>query len=96
MTAVLADGPTRSPYWTTGWIAGAGVVAIAAGLLLTLIRQARTIAGQAAEITSGLQRTARNTDALWQIDALNATLLRIVSAVEAPAPAERVDEAVRG
>lgn len=97
MTAIHTGGSSRSPHWTTGWVAGAGVVAIAAGLLLTLVRQARTIAGQADDITSRLQRTAGNTDSLWQVDSLNATLLRIVSAIKAPAtrPAEAAEEAVR-
>lgn len=64
---------TRSPQWALGWAAGAGIVAIAAGPLVTLIGLARSIAGQADEISSGLGRTAAATEGLWKVDALNAT-----------------------
>ncbi|WP_219415782.1 hypothetical protein [Pseudonocardia nigra] len=85
MTTSGSIAPTRSPHWTTGWLAGLGVVLVAAALLVTLIRLARTIAAEAAEIDSGLRRTAENTNPLWKVDALNRTLQRIVRAVRPPA-----------
>jgi len=88
------DADARSPHWRTGWRAGASVVGLAAGLLVTLILLARRIAGQAGDIQSGLQRSARATDGLWDVRQLNATLERILAAVRpdepsaAPAAAE--------
>ncbi len=84
MTADDAD--PRSPQWRVGWLAGASVVGVAAGLLVTLILLARRIAGQAGEISSGLQRTARATDGLWAVRRLNATLERILTAVSPGEP----------
>jgi hypothetical protein len=46
--------------WVTGWIAGAGVVAIAGGLLLEITARGNRIAAQARDITEGLDRAREN------------------------------------
>ncbi len=97
------EGPAgpRSSYWTRSWAAGAAVVGVAAGLLVTLILLGRRIAALAAEISSGLERVAGATDSLWDVVPLNAKLRRIVRAVggpaadSAPASAAHTDGRVR-
>lgn len=73
----------RSGAWTVGWAAGGAVVAIAAGLLLTIIGLGRRIVGQAGDIIEGLDGARDNTAALWDLTATNATLDRTVAGLAA-------------
>lgn len=57
--------------WKPWWALGALVVAIAASLLITLIAYGRRIVRQADEITESLDRTARNTDAMFALAGVN-------------------------
>ncbi len=63
--------------WVTGWIAGAGVVAIAGGLLLEITARGNRIAAQAREITDGLDRARENAAPLFELSETSATLDRV-------------------
>jgi sulfite exporter TauE/SafE len=62
----------------------AGVVLVAAGLLLTIIAQARTIARQVEEIDRSLERSRQNTDALFELGAVNETIHSVVERLRSP------------
>jgi hypothetical protein len=66
-----------SSWWVFGWIAGALVVLLAAGLLLAIIGLGRRIVGQAEDITSALDGARRNTDPLYEVKRTNLALDRI-------------------
>ena len=72
---------STSKVWRAGWVAGGGVVAVAAGLLLEITARARRIADQAEEIAATLERSHANTTALFDLtqtnDALQATADRL-------------------
>ena len=70
--------------WLIGWGFAAGVVLVAAGLLLTIIAQARTIARQVQEIDRSLERARSNTDSLFELGALNETIHKAVERLRAP------------
>ena len=63
--------------WVIGWTAGAGVVAIAAGLLLEITARAERISAQAREITAGLEQARDNTAPLFALQETAATLGRV-------------------
>jgi hypothetical protein len=73
----------RSGAWTVGWAAGGGVVAIAAGLILSIIGLGRRITGQAGEIVEALDGAREHTAPLWELTATNATLERTASGLRA-------------
>jgi len=51
--------------WIAGWVLGAVVVVIAAGLLVTNILLARRIVAQAKDITAALDSARLNTNGLF-------------------------------
>ena len=69
--------------WVTGWIAGAGVVAIAGGLLLEITARGNRIAAQAREITDGLDRARENAAPLFELSETSASLDRVTHALRA-------------
>lgn len=69
--------------WLAGWVAGATVVGVAAGLLVGVISQARRIAAEAGEIASGIEASRRNVELLGELPAINATVASVVGAVQA-------------
>lgn len=69
--------------WVTGWIAGAGVVAIAGGLLLEITARGNRIAAQAREITDGLDRAREHAAPLFELSETSATLDRVTHALRA-------------
>ncbi len=78
---VDASGREATGRWKLGWFLGSGVVAVAGGLLLTVIALARQIARQAHEIGEAVQGAQRNTRPLFEIPAVNLTLDRITRAL---------------
>jgi hypothetical protein len=79
----LVRRPSGPGDWTPWWAAGAAVVAIAAGLLVTIIALGRRIVRQADEITESLDQIAHNTAPLFDIAGLNLALDRAVRALRA-------------
>ena len=73
---------TPSP-WLIGWVAGAGVVAIAAGLLLEITARGNRIAAQAREITAGLDRARENAAPLFELSETSASLDRVTRSLRA-------------
>ena len=74
----------RTPSeWTIGWAAGAGVVAIAAGLLLEITARGNRIAAQARDITAGLDRTRENAAPLFELSETSASLDRVTHSLRA-------------
>ena len=74
----------RTPSgWTIGWVAGAGVVAIAAGLLLEITARGNRIAQQAREITGGLDRARENAAPLFELSETSASLDRVTRSLRA-------------
>ena len=67
---------TKPGGWTTGWAAGAGVVVVAAGLLLELTRRGNRIAAQAREVTESLERARDRTAPLFELSETAATVDR--------------------
>ena len=63
--------------WVVGWGVGALVVAIAAGLLVTIIALCRRIVRQADDITRALDSARENTTALFDVATANRALERI-------------------
>lgn len=66
-----------SGWWIFGWIGGALVVVIAAGLLLAIIALGRRIVRQADEITEALDGGRQHTNALWEVKKTNLALARV-------------------
>jgi hypothetical protein len=60
--------------WVLGWAAGAGVVVIAAGLLLEITARAHRISAQARKITAGLDRSRDNAAPLFELKATTSAL----------------------
>lgn len=69
--------------WVIGWTAGAGVVAIAAGLLLEITARAERISAQAREITVGLERSRDNTAPLFALRDTASTLAEVTDGLRA-------------
>ena len=63
--------------WVLGWVLGIAVVAIAAGLLLTIIALCRRIVSQAHDITQALDGARERTNALFGVATTTDTLERI-------------------
>ncbi len=66
-----------SAGWYVGWIIGAVVVLLAAGLLLMAIMTGRKISGQGDAITEALTGTRENTTPLFDVSGLNLVVIRI-------------------
>lgn len=75
-------GRWRGDPWVLGWTAGAGVVALAAGLLVTITVLARRVARQAGSIETALEATRHNVEPLLDLGSVNATLAAAVATVE--------------
>lgn len=75
----MSLSPDTVGRWKAGWWTGAGVVALAAGLLLGLIGLARRITRQADEITEALTATRDNTAPLFELLDTNRTVERILA-----------------
>ena len=73
--------PRGAGDWTPWWALGGLVVAVAAGLLVTIIALGRKIVRQADEISEALDATARNTAPLFDVAATNLALDRAVRAL---------------
>ena len=63
--------------WVLGWILGVTVVAIAAGLLITIIALCRRIVCQAHDITRALDGARENTNSLFGVASTTDSLERI-------------------
>ncbi len=63
--------------WILGWVLGAVVVVIAAGLLVTNILLARRIVAQARDITRALDAARENTNGLFALTDTNAAIQSI-------------------
>ena len=73
----------RASGWAVGWSLGTLVVAIAAGLLLTIIALARRIVRQAGEIEQAIDGARENTAPLFGVARTNLVLDRVVRALRA-------------
>jgi hypothetical protein len=69
--------------WYIGWAVGLVVVLVAAALLLIVIGLGRRIVRQATDITTALEGTHRNTDALWDVRATNHAIDRVTRCLAA-------------
>lgn len=77
-------GSFRPPRaWIGGWAAGGAVVAIAAGLILTLVGFGRRIVRQAGEITEALNGAQANTRSLFAVTETNTTIERVTARLRA-------------
>lgn len=72
-----------SSAWIAGWGVGAAVVAIAAGLILTIIGFGRRIVRQAGEITEALDGARTKTSSLFAVAETNATIERVTAQLRA-------------
>lgn len=70
-------------WWVLGSVLAAAVVLIAAVLLLTIIALARRIVRTAGEIVSALDATRENTNAMFDVAAVNLNLDRITRGLRA-------------
>lgn len=70
-------------WWVLGSVLAAAVVLIAAGLLLTIIALARRIVRTAGEIVAALDATRGNTNAMFDVAAVNHNLDRITRGLRA-------------
>jgi hypothetical protein len=68
-----------SASWRLGWVAGVAVVAIAAGLLLTIIALARRIVRQAGEIEQAIDGAREHTAPLFELARTNLALDQVVA-----------------
>ena len=83
--ASASEGGTfrTSRPWVLGWSLGGVVVAIAAGLLLTIIGLGRRIVRQAGEIEAALDGARENTTGLFAVSETNATVERTTAYLRA-------------
>ena len=70
-------------WWVLGSVLAAAVVLVAAGLLLTIIALARRIVRTAGEIVAALDATRENTNAMFDVAAVNHNLDRITRGLRA-------------
>lgn len=70
-------------WWVLGSVLAAAVVLIAAVLLLTIIALARRIVRTAGEIVAALDATRENTNAMFDVAAVNHNLDRITRGLRA-------------
>lgn len=70
-------------WWAIGFVVGGVVVVVAATLLLTIIALGRRIIRQAADITQALDGTRENTNAMFDVAAVNHNIDRIVRGLRA-------------
>lgn len=75
-------------WWVLGAIVAAAVVLVAAVLLLTIIALARRIVRTAGEIAAALDAARENTNAMFDVAAVNHNLDRITRGLRAARGAE--------
>lgn len=75
-------------WWVLGSAIAAVVVLLAAGLLLTIIASARRIVRTAGEIAAALDGTRENTNAMFDVAAVNHNIDRITRGLRAARGAE--------
>lgn len=71
---------TLKNRWVLGWVAGAAVLGVAGGLLVTITCLARKVAKQAAEIREAVDGSVANTDALWELEKTSAAVAGLAGA----------------
>ena len=71
----LPEGARADP-WVLAWVAGAGVVAVSAGLLVTITALARRVAAQAWDIDAAIQASTDNVQRLLDRPTVNASVAR--------------------
>jgi hypothetical protein len=69
--------------WTIGLVLGIVVIAVAAVIVITIVRLAQRIAEQAQTAVAGVQAVKDNTDALAGIDRINDSGVRILHSARA-------------
>jgi hypothetical protein len=79
MGTVLA----ASGGWTVGLVLGIVVVLVAAAIVITVVTQARGIAGQARAAVEGVEVVRAQTDALSGVGRINDSGVRILHAARA-------------
>jgi len=79
MGTVLA----ASGGWTVGLVLGIVVVLVAAAIVITVVTQARGIAGQARAAVEGFEVVRAQTDALSGVGRINDSGVRILHAARA-------------
>ena len=67
--------------WVVGWTAGAGVVVVAAGLLVTITALARRVATQAEDVRDAIDATRRHAEPLLGLPTLNARITAVAEAL---------------
>lgn len=72
-----------SAGWTVGMILGIVVIAIAAVIVITIVRLATKIAGQAEGAVAGVTQVREQTDALSGIPRINDSGVRILHSARA-------------
>ncbi len=70
----MSGTPSRLSRWVIGWSIGAGVVGLAASLLVTIIALCRRIVGQAEDITQALDGAREQTNVLFGLSTTNAAV----------------------
>jgi len=79
MQALLA----ASTGWTIGLILGVVVILIAAAIVITIVRLAQRIAGQAAAAVDGVDKVREQTDGLPGVNRINDSGVRILHSARA-------------
>ena len=79
MQALLA----ASTGWTIGLILGVVVILIAAAIVITIVRLAQRIAGQAASAVDGVDKVRQQTDGLPGVNRINDSGVRILHSARA-------------
>ena len=79
MTSLLA----ASSGWTIGLILGVVVILIAAAIVITIVRLAQRIAGQARAAVGGVDKVRKQTDGLPGIARINDNGVRILRSARA-------------
>lgn len=79
-------GARGADPWVLGWGAGVAVVAVAAGLLVTITVLARRVAAQAGDIEAAIQASRDNVARLLDLPAVNASVARGLDALGPAAP----------
>lgn len=70
-------------WWILGYAIAGAVVVVAAGLLLAIIALGRRIVRQAGDIAHALDGTRENTNAMFDVAAVNHNLDRIARGLQA-------------
>lgn len=74
---------STTAWWTIGFALGGVIVLVVAVLLLAIVALGRRIGGQAAAITVALDGARENTNAMFDVAAVNHNLDRITRGLRA-------------